>query len=45
MLTVAFVESTIIKTKVQLWYNRFKKVREDVNDNACSGRPSQDYNQ
>ena len=26
------------RTQVQLWYNRFKKGREDVNYNACSGR-------
>ena len=28
------------KTQVQLWYNRFKESREDVNDNICPGRPS-----
>ena len=31
MLTVAFV---------QLWYNRFKEGREDVNDDARRGRPN-----
>ena len=40
MLTVAFGESTISRTEVQLWYNRFKKGREDVNDAAHLGRPS-----
>ena len=25
---------------VQLWYNRFKEGREDVNDDARPGRPS-----
>ena len=25
------------RTQVQLWYNRFKEGREDVNDNARSG--------
>ena len=40
MLTVAFGESTMSRTKVQLWYNRFKESREDVNSDACSGRPS-----
>ena len=34
MLTVAFGWSTMNRTQVQLWYNRFKKGREDVNDNA-----------
>ena len=28
------------RTQVQLWYNRFKKGREEVNDDACTGRPS-----
>ena len=28
------------RTQVQLWYNRFKGDREDVNDDARSGRPS-----
>ena len=39
MSTVAFGESTIIRKQVQLWYNRFKEGREDVNDNAPPGRP------
>ena len=34
MLIVAFGEVTMNRTQVQLWYNRFKKGREDVNDNA-----------
>ena len=40
MLTVAFGETTMSRTQVQLWYNRFKEGREDVNDDAGSGRPS-----
>ena len=32
MLTVTFGESTTTRTQVQLWYNRFKEDREDVND-------------
>ena len=31
MLTVAFAESAMSRTQVHLWYNRFKKDREDVN--------------
>ena len=37
MLTVAFGESTICRIQVQLWYNRFKEDREDVNDDARPG--------
>ena len=40
MLTMAFDKSTMSRTQIQLWYNRFKKGREDVNDDARSGRPS-----
>ena len=40
MLTVAFGESTMSRTQVQLWCNRFKEGREDVNDDARPGRPS-----
>ena len=40
MLTVAFGESTISRTQVQLWYNWFKESREDINDDARPGRPS-----
>ena len=32
MLTVVFGVSTMSRTQVQLWYNRFKALREDVND-------------
>ena len=32
MLTVGFDESTMSRTQVQLQYNRFKEVREDVNE-------------
>ena len=34
LLTVAFDESTMSRTQVQLWYNRFKEGQEDVNDDA-----------
>ena len=40
MLTVAFGETTMNRTHVQLWYNRFKEGREDVNDDARPCRPS-----
>ena len=40
MLIVAFGESTMSRTQVQLWYNRFKEDREDVNGDARSDRPS-----
>ena len=40
ILTVAFGESTISRTQVQLWYNRLKEGREAVNDNARPGLPS-----
>ena len=40
MLTVAFGESTMRRTQVQLWYNRFTKGREDVNDDVRPGRPN-----
>ena len=39
-MTVAFGESTISRTQVQLWYNLFKEGREDVNDDVRPGRPS-----
>ena len=39
-MTVTFDESTVSRTQVQLWCNRFKEGREDVNDDARSGRPS-----
>ena len=34
MLNVAFGESTMSRTQVQLCYYRFNKGREDVNDDA-----------
>ena len=40
MLIVAFGESTMRRTQVQLWYNRLKEGQENVNDDACPGRPS-----
>ena len=40
MLIVAFSESTMRRTQVILWYKRIKEGREEVNDNARSGRPS-----
>ena len=40
MLTVAFGESTITRTQVQLWYNQFKEGRADVNNDAHPGCPS-----
>ena len=38
-----FVDSTMSRTQVQLWYNQFKKHREgrkDVHNDARSGHPS-----
>ena len=40
MLTVAFGQSTMSRTQAQLWYNRFKKGREDVNDDDRPSGPS-----
>ena len=40
MLTATFSESAMSRIQFQLWYNRFKEGREDVNDEARSGRPS-----
>ena len=40
MLIVAFGESTMSTTQVQLQYKRFKAGREDLNDNARPDRPS-----
>ena len=37
MLTVVVGESTMSRTKVQFWYNRFKKSRKDVNNDAHPG--------
>ena len=39
MLTVAFDESTMSWTQVQLWYNRFKESREDGNIEVRPCRP------
>ena len=36
--TIVYVESTMSRPQVQLWYNRFKKDREDVNDDARPDR-------
>ena len=44
MLTVEFEESTISRTQVQLWYNRFEEGREDVNADARPCRPSTSTN-
>ena len=40
ILTVAFGKSTMTRTQIQLWYNRFKEGRDDVNDDARPSRPS-----
>ena len=42
MLTVAFGESTMSKTQVQLWYNWlvFKEGQENVNDDTRLGPPN-----
>ena len=37
---LAFGESTMSRTQIQLWYQRFKEGRGDANGNARSGRPS-----
>ena len=39
MWIVAFGESTMSRTQVQLWNNRFKEDREDVNNNSRLDRP------
>ena len=39
-LTRAFGKSTISRTQVQFWYNRFKEGREDLKDDVCPDRPS-----
>ena len=44
LLTVAFEESTMSRTQVQLWQNRFKEDRGDVNDSARPGRSSTSTN-
>ena len=40
MLTVVFGESSMSRTQVQLWYNRFKEGREDDNDDASPECPN-----
>ena len=40
MLTATFGKSIMSRTLVQLWYNRFKEDRENVNDDIRPGRPS-----
>ena len=40
MLTMAFGESNMSNMQVQLWYNRFKEDREDINNDARSGCPN-----
>ena len=40
MLTVAFGESTMSRTQVQLLYKRFKEGGEYVNDDVRPGRPN-----
>ena len=39
MLSVEFGESTMSRTQVQLWYNRFKEGREVINDDARPDSP------
>ena len=39
MLTVTFGDSTMSRTQVQLWYNRFKEDR-DISDDPRPGCPS-----
>ena len=39
MSIVAFDDSAMSRTHVQLWYNWFKEGREYVDDDACPGRP------
>ena len=45
MLTVAFDESTMSRTQVQFWYNRFKEDREDVNDARGRQQPKKTLKQ
>ena len=40
MLNVSSGESTMSGTQVQLWYNRFKEGRKDVNDDVRATRTS-----
>src|ERR1700753_291045 len=40
MLTVAYGEATLDRSKVYRWYKIFSEGREDVNDEERAGRPS-----
>ena len=40
MLTVAFGAAFTSRTQLQLWYNRLREGREDINDDARPGRTS-----
>ena len=40
MLTKAYGESAMIKTRVYEWYKRFQDGREDVEEDERPGRPS-----
>ena len=40
MLTKAYDESAMSKTRVYEWYKRFRDGREDVEDDERPGRPS-----
>ena len=40
MLTKAYGESAMSKTRVHEWYKRFQDGREDVEDDERPGRPS-----
>ncbi|UYV71490.1 hypothetical protein LAZ67_8003487 [Cordylochernes scorpioides] len=40
MLTVAYGEATLDRSKVYRWYKMFSEGREDVNDEERAGRPS-----
>ena len=39
-MAVSFGESSNSRTQVQLWYNRFKEGREDVNNDVRRSRRS-----
>ena len=39
MLTKAYGDSAMIKTRVYEWYKRFQDGREDVEDDERPGRP------
>ena len=40
ILTKANDESSMRRTQVQLWYNRLKEGREDINDDVHSSSPN-----